>query len=122
ITLGVRSCSSCINSPSAIRNSAILSQVRGEGGCMNEPLSPFTMKAMAHKERIKFFFVIPGILWVLIFTTFRLMYSLRLSFFHARIVQDHTFIGMGSFQGAFSDCLSWNSLSITVFFVVVSVS
>ncbi len=80
------------------------------------------MKAMAHKERIKFFFVIPGILWVLIFTIFPLLYSLRLSFFQARLGQDQTFIGMGNFQGAFSDYRFWNSLSITVFFVVVSVS
>src|SRR5438094_919315 len=57
------------------------------------------MKAMAHKERIKFFFVIPGILWVLIFTIFPLLYSLRLSFFQARLGQDQTFIGMGNFQG-----------------------
>src|SRR5439155_1144076 len=68
------------------------------------------------------FFVIPGILWVLIFTIFPLLYSLRLSFFQARLGQDQTFIGMGNFQGAFSDYRFWNSLSITVFFVVVSVS
>src|SRR5207245_10415182 len=80
------------------------------------------MKAMAHKERIKFFFVIPGILWVLIFTIFPLLYSLRLSFFQARLGQDQTFIGMGNFQGAFSDYRFLNSFSTTFFFLRVSVS
>src|SRR5436309_4999922 len=80
------------------------------------------MKAMAHKEQIKFFFVIPGILWVLIFTIFPLLYSLRPSFFQARLGQDQTFIGMGNFQGALSDDRFWNSLSITVVFVEGRVS
>lgn len=77
---------------------------------------------MAVKDRVKFLFVVPGILWVLIFTIFPLLYSLRLSFLNARLGSDESFVGLQNFARAPDDYRFWNSLSITVFFVVVSVS
>jgi len=77
---------------------------------------------MAYRERIKFLFVVPGILWVLIFTIFPLLYSLRLSFLRARLGQEQTFVGLRNFQRVFDDYRFWGSLSVTVFFVVVSVT
>ncbi len=77
---------------------------------------------MAVKDRVKFLFVVPGILWVLIFTIFPLLYSLRLSFLNARLGSDESFVGLQNFARAPDDYRFWNSLSITVFFVVVSVT
>jgi len=77
---------------------------------------------MQKRSRTKFLFVVPGIAWVLIFTIFPLLYSLRLSFFHARLGKQQRFIWFKNYARAFSDYRFWNSLQVTVFFVVVSVT
>ncbi len=77
---------------------------------------------MQERSRVKFLFVFPGIIWVLIFTIFPLLYSLRLSFFHARLGSPQRFIWFDNFARAFGDYRFWNSLQITVFFVVFSVT
>ena len=73
-------------------------------------------------SRVKYLFVLPGIIWVLIFTIFPLLYSLRLSFFYARLGREQRFVGLENFARAFSDYRFWNSLQVTLFFVVVSVT
>ena len=77
---------------------------------------------MAKKERIKYFFVGPGILWVLVFTIFPLLYSFRLSFFHARLGQPQRFIWLDNFARAFTDYRFWSVLKVTILFVVCNVS
>lgn len=77
---------------------------------------------MQERNRVKYFFVVPGIAWVLVFTIFPLLYSLRLSFMRARLGQPQRFIGLKNFARAFSDYRFWDSLQVTLFFVVVSVT
>ncbi len=77
---------------------------------------------MLKRDRIKFLFVVPGIVWVLVFTMFPLLYSLRLSFFHARLVGDQEFIWLANFGRAFGDYRFWRVLRVTLFFVGVNVS
>jgi multiple sugar transport system permease protein len=77
---------------------------------------------MVKKERIKYLFVGPGIIWVLTFTIFPLLYSLRLSFFHARLGGEQRFIWLGNFGRAFNDYRFWSVLWVTLFFVVVDVA
>lgn len=77
---------------------------------------------MQHRTRVKYLFVVPGIIWVLIFTIFPLLYSLRLSFVRARLGQPQTFVGLKNYARAFSDYRFWDSLQVTLFFVVVSVT
>ncbi len=77
---------------------------------------------MNKKERIKFLFVGPGILWVLAFTIFPLLFSLRLSFFHARLGRPQEFIWLGNFGRAFADYRFWSVLWVTIFFVIVNVA
>jgi multiple sugar transport system permease protein len=77
---------------------------------------------MVEKDRLKFLFVVPGVLWVLIFTIFPLLYSLRLSFYSARLGAEERFIGLDNFARAFDDYRFWSSLGITVFFVAFSVT
>ena len=76
---------------------------------------------MRKKERIKFLFVVPGIAWVLVFTIFPLLYSLRLSFFHARLTGPQFFIWFQNYGQAFGDYRFWAVLQTTVFFVVFDV-
>lgn len=77
---------------------------------------------MQERSRVKYLFVVPGIVWVLAFTIFPLLYSLRLSFMRARLGQPHSFVGLENFARAFSDYRFWDSLEVTLFFVVVSVT
>lgn len=76
---------------------------------------------MQARSRIKWLFVGPGILWVLAFTIFPLLYSLRLAFMRARLGQKQTFYGLKNFSRAFTDYRFWDSLEVTVIFVVASV-
>ena len=72
-------------------------------------------------ERVKYLFVGPGIIWVLLFTIFPLLYSLRLSFFHARLGRPQHFIWLENFGRAFTDYRFWSVLKVTIFFVGVDV-
>jgi len=58
---------------------------------------------MLQKGRTKLLFVVPGIAWVLIFTIFPLLYSLRLSFYQAKMGTPMRFIGLQNYVRAFSD-------------------
>jgi len=77
---------------------------------------------MQQRSRAKYLFVLPGIIWVLIFTIFPLLYSLRLSFFNAKMGTPERFIGFNNFVRIFSDYRVANSAVVTVFFVVCSVA
>ncbi len=72
--------------------------------------------------RVKYLFVVPGILWVLAFTIFPLLYSLRLSFFRARMGRPQTFIGLQNYIDAFHDYRFWDSMAVTLIFVVACVT
>jgi multiple sugar transport system permease protein len=74
-----------------------------------------------HRDRVKYFFVVPGIIWVLVFTVFPLLYSFRLAFMKSRLGQAQTFIGLQNFIRAFSDYRFWATLEWTVMFVIASV-
>ena len=76
---------------------------------------------MQERSRVKFLFVLPGIIWVLIFTIFPLLYSLRLSFFSAKMGIPERFIWFDNFARAFGDYRVSNSVLVTVFFVICSV-
>lgn len=76
---------------------------------------------MIQKSRIKWLFVGPGMIWVLAFTVFPLLYSLRLAFMRARLGQPQTFNGVANFRRAFTDYRFWDSLEVTLMFVAASV-
>jgi multiple sugar transport system permease protein len=77
---------------------------------------------MQERSRVKFIFVVPGIVWVLIFTIFPLLYSLSISFRHAVLGTDWAFNFPANYVRAFDDYRFWNSLTISVFFLVTSVT
>jgi multiple sugar transport system permease protein len=69
---------------------------------------------------MKYFFVLPGILWVLTFTIFPLLYSLRLSFFRARLGRPEKFVGLQNYVDAFKDYRFWDAMEVTLIFVIAS--
>lgn len=76
---------------------------------------------MYEKSRTKYLFVVPGIVWVFVFTIFPLLYSLRLAFSRSRLGQPVTWAGLKNFQRAFSDYRFWDTLEVTLLFVFASV-
>lgn len=74
------------------------------------------------RERIRFLFVVPGIAWVLVFTLFPLLYSLRLAFMKARLTGPQSFIWFSNFSQAFGDYRFWAVLQTTVYFVIFDVA
>jgi multiple sugar transport system permease protein len=74
------------------------------------------------REPIKFLFVVPGIAWVLAFTLFPLLYSLRLAFMKARLTGPQSFIWFSNFAQAFGDYRFWAVLQTTVYFVIFDVA
>ena len=77
---------------------------------------------MQERSRLKWLFVGPGIVWVLAFTIFPLLYSLRLSFYKARLGRPETFAGLDNYRRAFNDYRFWDTLEVTLLFVVASVT
>jgi len=77
---------------------------------------------MVRKKIVKYMFVGPGIAWVLLFTIFPLLYSLRLSFFYSRLGNPERFVWLSNFGRAFTDYRFWAVLKVTIFFVVFDVS
>jgi multiple sugar transport system permease protein len=76
---------------------------------------------MIERTRVKYFFVLPGIIWVLAFTIFPLLYSLRNSFYFNRMGSPERFIGFDNFVRAFSDYRLLGAVQVTVIFVLASV-
>jgi multiple sugar transport system permease protein len=77
---------------------------------------------MRRKDPTKYFFVGPGILWVILFTVFPLVYSLRLSFFYSRLGGPERFVWLRNFGQAFTDYRFWGVLEVTLFFVIFDVT
>lgn len=72
---------------------------------------------MRWNSRLKFIFLLPAALWVLGFTVYPLLYSLRLSFFNVRIGQEDIFVGWQNFVRAFTDPSARNAAWVTLIFV-----
>jgi multiple sugar transport system permease protein len=78
--------------------------------------------ATLSRDRSKYLFVAPGIVWVLAFTVFPLLYSLLLSFTNARLGSSPNFVGLQNYLRIPDDYRWWNALFITLFFVIVDVT
>lgn len=72
---------------------------------------------MHWNRRMKYLFLLPAALWVLAFTIYPLLYSLRLSFFNVRIGEPDDFIGFRNFARAFSDPDAIEAGIVTLIFV-----
>jgi multiple sugar transport system permease protein len=71
---------------------------------------------------MKYVFILPGILWVLVFTIFPLLYSLRTSFYTSYLGISEQFVGLHNYARAFGDYQFWTALRITLLIVILSVA
>lgn len=77
--------------------------------------------AALRSKRIKYFFILPSIVWVFAFTLFPLIYSLTLSFFKVRLGKPLTFVGLFNFGRILHDYKLANSLRVTLIYVAITV-
>jgi multiple sugar transport system permease protein len=73
-------------------------------------------------NRLKYLFLLPAVLWVLAFTLYPLLYSLRLSLFNVRLGQEDTFVGFANFARTFGDPNVLNAARVTLVFVAGGVA
>lgn len=74
------------------------------------------------KSRAKYFFLMPGVIWVLAFTLFPLLYSLYLSLTNARLGRDTQFIGFQNYINLFSDQKAGEVALVSAFLTIGSVT
>ncbi len=72
---------------------------------------------MHRDDRVKLLLLVPAVLWVLVFTVFPLLYSLRLSLFNVKIGSPDEFVGLGNYVHLFRDPRARSSALITLIFV-----
>jgi multiple sugar transport system permease protein len=63
----------------------------------------------------------PGVLWVVIFTVFPLVYTVYMAF-HATTLRGTAYVGLANFVQLWSDYRFWTALRVTLTFVVGSVA
>ncbi len=69
----------------------------------------------------KFLFVLPAMIWVLIFTIFPLIYSFGLSFFNIVLGMPPQFVGLKNFIEAFQDYKAIHAARVTLTFIAVAI-
>ncbi|UCH26859.1 MAG: sugar ABC transporter permease [Trueperaceae bacterium] len=77
---------------------------------------------MRRNSRLKYLFLLPAVFWVLGFTIYPLLYSLRLSLFRVNIGRPDIFLGFGNFARAFTDANVLNAAKVTLTFVAGGVA
>ncbi|MCS6827892.1 MAG: sugar ABC transporter permease, partial [Caldilinea sp.] len=70
----------------------------------------------------KFFFIMPAVIWVLLFTIFPLLYALYTSFFSFRFGRINQFVGFANYFRLFTDANLHNGLRVTLTFVIITVT
>lgn len=73
-------------------------------------------------DKTKFVFIMPAVIWVLIFTIFPLLYALYTSFFSFRFGRINQFVGGANFARLFTDSNLHNGLRVTLTFVIITVT
>jgi multiple sugar transport system permease protein len=80
----------------------------------------FENSVMPTKTRAKYFFLLPGVIWVLAFTIFPLLYSLYLSFTNARLGRSPQWVGLDNYARIFTDSAVTETLGTTAFYSIGS--
>ena len=74
------------------------------------------------RDRTGTIFLMPAVIWVLLFTIFPLLYALYTSFWSFRFGQRNQFVGLTNFGRLFTDSNFHNGLMVTFTFVIVTVT
>ncbi|MEA3335753.1 MAG: sugar ABC transporter permease [Chloroflexota bacterium] len=73
-------------------------------------------------DRTKSLFILPAVVWILLFTIFPLLYALRTSFYSFRYGKINQFVGLDNFARLFTDQNLHSGLKVTLIFVTVTVT
>lgn len=74
------------------------------------------------EDNTKYVFLLPAIVWIIIFTIFPLLYAVYNSFFSFRYGKINQFVGLGNYGRLFTDANLHGALLITIIFVLVTVT
>lgn len=74
------------------------------------------------EDRTKAVFLMPAVVWVLIFTIFPLLYAIYTSVWSFRYGMRNQFVGLTNFGRLFTDSNLHGALGVTVYFVAVTVT
>lgn len=77
---------------------------------------------MLRDNKLKLIFIWPAAMWVLAFTMFPLLFGLRLSLYNVKIGFPDVFIGLKNYISFFTDHYVFNSVIVTLIFVIVGVA
>jgi multiple sugar transport system permease protein len=83
--------------------------------------TPETVPVGSRQDRAKWFFLLPGVVWILLFTLFPLLYAINMSLHAYRFGIQGAFVGLGNFQRLITDTVLHEDMITTVQFVVVAV-
>ena len=87
---------------------------------LDQPHGP--LRRGSREDNTKYVFLMPAVVWVLVFTIFPLLYAVYNSFFSFRYGSINQFIGLGNFGRLFTDGNLHSALWVTITFVAVTVS
>lgn len=75
----------------------------------------------AHRG-VQYALLLPAVLWVLAFTIYPLLYSVRLSFYRVRVGRSDIFVGLDNYARMLADQRLWESARVTLVYVVAAVA
>jgi multiple sugar transport system permease protein len=73
-------------------------------------------------NRYKYFFLLPAVIWLLVFTVYPLLYSLRMAFHNVKPNQPWQLVGFNNFARAFGDPNVLDAARVTLAFVIIGVA
>jgi multiple sugar transport system permease protein len=74
------------------------------------------------RDRAKWFFLLPTVIWILLFTIFPLLYAIRMSLHAYRFGLEGAFVGLDNFRRLVTDAVLHEDLITTFQFVIASVA
>lgn len=92
-----------------------------EAGARTDGVTVVRRKGIFEGKNSRLVFILPAIIWMLIFTVFPLFYSLRLSFFRYIFGKPETFIGFANFARAFGDYKVAKAATVTLTFIAIAI-
>ena len=72
-------------------------------------------------QDVKFLFLLPASVWVLLFTVFPFLYGVRTSFYKVQIGREDKFVWFKNFTRLFTDYKIHNAVKVTLIFIIVTV-
>lgn len=73
------------------------------------------------QKHVKFFFLMPAVIWMLAFTIYPLLHSFYMSFHKVKLVGPDVFIGLANYTRLFRDYYVGNSAELTTVLVLITV-